>query len=181
MSGYFGIGIIGVSKAGNAGNLIRTANAFGAQFVFLVRPEFRRNVDKFDTAKSSSAIPVFEAGAFSELPLPQGAEVVGVELTDEAAELPRFAHPRRAVYVFGGERISLPDDVMATCQHIVKIPTKFSLNVATAGAIVMYDRFRARQVKGDRPLWPGAPAPDPQQHKHGGPIFRKGRPDEMTE
>ena len=36
MRGYFGIGVEGVSKAMNAGNLYRSANAFGASFVFTV-------------------------------------------------------------------------------------------------------------------------------------------------
>ncbi len=34
MRGYFGIGIEGSSKPMNAGNLFRSANAFGASFVF---------------------------------------------------------------------------------------------------------------------------------------------------
>lgn len=180
MSGYFGIGIIGASKTGNAGNLIRTANAFGAHFVFLVAPEFRRHIHKFDTAKTSSAIPVFEAATFEELPLPQGVQLVGVELCDDATDLPSFAHPKRAIYVFGGERLSLPPEIQAKCDHMIKIPTNFSLNVATAGAIVMYDRMRALAKFADRPLWPGGSAPQKDAHKHGGPIFRKSRPGTST-
>lgn len=176
MSGYFGVGIIGVSKAGNAGNLIRTANAFGAQFVFMVAADFRRNIHKFDTAKTSSAIPVFEAETFDALTMPKGAQLVGVELCDEATVLPSFAHPKRAVYVFGGERISLPGEIQARCDHLVKIPTNFSLNVATAGAIVMYDRMRALAHFGDRPLWHGGPSNQKGPHTHGGPIFRSGQP-----
>ena len=36
MRGYFGIGAEGISKPMNLGNLIRSAHAFGASFVFLV-------------------------------------------------------------------------------------------------------------------------------------------------
>jgi len=39
MRGYFAIGIEGVSKAGNMGNLIRTAHGFGAAFVFTIAPQ----------------------------------------------------------------------------------------------------------------------------------------------
>ncbi|MEO0411716.1 MAG: TrmH family RNA methyltransferase [Pseudomonadota bacterium] len=181
MAGFFGIGIIGASKAGNAGNLIRTANAFGAQFVFLINPNFRRDINKFDTSKSSSAIPVFEESHLESLTIPNGVERVGVELCEDAIDLPQFAHPRRALYIFGAERISLPDDVREGCDYMVKIPTKFSLNVATAGAIVMYDRMRALEGRRGRPLWPGAPSPEADVHQHGGPIFRKGRPDERSQ
>jgi hypothetical protein len=36
MRGYFGIGAEGISKPMNLGNLIRSAHAFGARFVFLI-------------------------------------------------------------------------------------------------------------------------------------------------
>ena len=36
MRGYFGIGVEGVSKAMNVGNMYRSANAFGASVVFTV-------------------------------------------------------------------------------------------------------------------------------------------------
>ena len=42
MRGYFGIGIEGSSKPMNAGNLFRSANAFGASFVFTVGGATRR-------------------------------------------------------------------------------------------------------------------------------------------
>ncbi len=42
MRGYFGIGIEGSSKPMNAGNLFRSANAFGASFVFTVGGAPRR-------------------------------------------------------------------------------------------------------------------------------------------
>ncbi|MEM6683377.1 MAG: RNA methyltransferase [Pseudomonadota bacterium] len=175
MKGYFGIGIVSVSKVGNAGNLIRTANAFGAQFVFMVAPDFRRHIDKFDTAKTASAIPVFEAERFDDLTIPNGAELVGIELCDEAVALPSFAHPRRALYVLGGERVSLSAQMQSKCDYLIKIPTKFSLNVATAGAIVMYDRMRALAQFGERPMWPKGHAEPRQQHQHGGPITRTGK------
>ena len=34
MRGYFGIGVEGISKSFNVGNLFRSAHAFGASFVF---------------------------------------------------------------------------------------------------------------------------------------------------
>ena len=36
MRGYFGIGVEGISKTMNVGNLFRTAHAFGASFVFTI-------------------------------------------------------------------------------------------------------------------------------------------------
>ena len=42
-----------------------------------------------------------------------GCRLVGVEITDDATELPRFRHPERAAYVFGGERTSLSDAMLS--------------------------------------------------------------------
>jgi len=58
-------------------------------------------------------------------------------------ELPAFPHPLQAAYVVGPERGVLSAGVVTHCHHLVRIPTAFSLNVATAGAIVMYDRLRS--------------------------------------
>ena len=40
MRGYFGIGVEGISKPMNLGNLLRSAHAFGASFFFTVSPAF---------------------------------------------------------------------------------------------------------------------------------------------
>jgi tRNA G18 (ribose-2'-O)-methylase SpoU len=34
LRGYFGMGVLGISKAMNVGSLLRSAHAFGASFVF---------------------------------------------------------------------------------------------------------------------------------------------------
>jgi tRNA(Leu) C34 or U34 (ribose-2'-O)-methylase TrmL len=97
-----------------------------------------------------------------------------VEITDDAVELPRFRHPARAAYVFGAERMSLSKDVLSACEFVVKIPTRFSINVGMAGAIVMYDRLIAQGGYGERPLAPGRPPPDvPAVHQWGAPIVRQ--------
>ena len=40
MRGYFGIGIEKSSKPMNAGNLFRTAHAFGADFIFTINANY---------------------------------------------------------------------------------------------------------------------------------------------
>jgi tRNA G18 (ribose-2'-O)-methylase SpoU len=93
----------------------------------------------------------------ADLRLPKGCALVGVELTDDAVELPQFMHPNAAAYVLGRERGSLSSDVLARCRHVVKIPTKFCLNVGLAGALVMYDRLIALGGYPARPIMPGGP------------------------
>lgn len=181
MRGYFGIGIDGVSKAGNIGNLLRTAHGFGAGFAFALAPamtkarDARAFEDYADTANAPQNMPFYVCDTVADIPRPEGCRFVGIEITDDAVELPSFRHPTKAVYFLGGERLGLSDAVKETCDDFITIPTKFSLNVATAGAIVMYDRLRLLGGFADRPLMPGQkPAPRPE-HVHGGRFSRKAR------
>jgi tRNA C32,U32 (ribose-2'-O)-methylase TrmJ len=97
-----------------------------------------------------------------------------VEISDEAVELPSFRHPKRAAYVFGSERLSLTEGVLNRCEHVVKIPTRFSINVGMAGAIVMYDRMLTLGRFRERPVRPGGPEePLPPRAKWGAPIMRR--------
>jgi tRNA G18 (ribose-2'-O)-methylase SpoU len=93
--------------------------------------------------------------------LPQGCKLVGVELLDGAIDLPSFRHPLRAAYVLGPEQGSLSPALTARCSYVVKIPTSFCINVAMAGAIVMYDRVRSMARFADRPIREGGPVSAP--------------------
>ncbi len=179
MRGYFGIGIDGVSKEGNMGNLIRTAHAFGAAFAFAVKPERHiltgATVTKnfADTSKSAGNIPFYEYDNTADIHLPKGCVLVGVELDRDAVDLPEFRHPSKCVYVLGSERNSLSDEVKAACKHMIRIPTKFSLNVATAGAIIMYDRMRMHGGFRERAVIVGGEPLEKPAHVRGGPIRRR--------
>jgi tRNA(Leu) C34 or U34 (ribose-2'-O)-methylase TrmL len=48
----------------------------------------------------------------------------------------------QAMYILGPEKGSLSNETLKKSDHIIRIPSKFSLNVAIAGAIVMYDRIK---------------------------------------
>jgi len=175
MRGYFGIGVWQFSKFRNAGNLFRTAHAFGASFVFTIDAEFSADKASSDTSRSANSVPWYEYDSFDAFGLPRGCALVGVELTDEAIDLPRFYHPLAAAYLMGPEKGSLTPEVIDRCDHVVRIPTGFCLNVATAGAILMYDRSLVHGGFGDRATSSlNMPLPD-KDHAHGGRFSRKGR------
>ncbi len=173
MRGYFAIGAENISKPMNLGNLIRSAHAFGASFFFTIAPVFAvREVRLSDTSDAAKHLPLYTYDAVDDLTLPRGCALIGVELSDAAVELPSFPHPRAAAYVFGPERGALSPELQARCQQLVKIPTKFSLNIGIAGAIVMYDRLISRGRFAERPLSPRAQPEAPPEHVHGGPVIR---------
>jgi len=174
MRGYFAVGTDGISKPMNLGNLLRIAHAFGASFFFTVAGRVKLADAMSDTSDAAAHMPIYQFAAAEDLRLPQGCELVGVEITDDAVELPSFRHPLRAAYVFGSERLSLSQPVLARCRHVVKIPTRFSINVGMAGAIVMYDRMLTLGRFAERPLRPGGPAKEliPPRPGWGPPILR---------
>ncbi len=155
--GYFAIGAERMSKALNLGNLMRSAHGFGASFTFTVGATYQALEARADTSKGQWHIPHYNWASPDAMVLPQGCKLVGVELLDDAIDLPSFRHPLRAAYVLGPEHGSLSPELAARCSYVVRIPTSFCINVAMAGAIVMYDRVRSMARFADRPLREGGP------------------------
>ena len=176
MRGYFAIGVERLSKPMNAGNLFRTAHAFGASFVFTIDAAYSVRQARSDTSAAPRNIPWYDYATLDDFSLPQGCRLIGVELLETAVDLPSFYHPTNAAYVLGAERRSLTPALIARCERVVRIPTRFSVNVATAGAIVMYDRLLAQGRFAERPVGSlAAPSPVPD-HVHGEPIRRRAKP-----
>jgi len=166
MRGYFGVGAERISKAMNLGAVMRTAHAFGASFAFTIDAHHRaREVAFADTSKSESHVPLYRWKTLEEMQLPKGCMLVGVELDDNAVDLPKFRHPLCAAYLLGPEKGSLSDAAKARCAHLVKIPTRFCVNLSVAAALVMYDRTlafggfppRERSADGSSPALTGRP------------------------
>ena len=63
--------------------------------------------------------------------------------------------------MLGPERGSLSPELLARCDYVVRIPTSFCINLAMAGAIVMYDRVRSLGRFAPRPMGEGGPAGAP--------------------
>lgn len=140
--GFFGIGIYHPKTEHNVGTLWRSAHLYGASFIYTIGPRYRKQVT--DTSKAWRHVPLVNYASLDDLieHLPHATQLVGVELDDRAKLLHEFKHPETAVYLLGAEDHGLPRDVMTRCHRLVQVPTlgSNSLNVATAGSIVMYDR-----------------------------------------
>lgn len=173
MRGYFAIGAERISKSMNLGNLVRSAHAFGASFVFLIDAAYTLKASRSDTSQAETQLPVYDFPSVAALRLPRGCRLVGVELTEDAVDLPSFRHPQQAAYVFGPERGSLSLEMQARCDHLIRIPTRFCINLAIAGAVVMYDRMLCHGRFADRPVRSGGPAMPRPPHQHGAPLLRQ--------
>ena len=132
----------------NYGTLFRTAQLFGADFIFLIGKRFKPQTS--DTMKSYKHLPCYHYDTFEDFQKarPYGAMLVGVELDDKAEPLTTFAHPKQSIYLLGAEDYGLPKEILSKCQKIVKIPFgSQSLNVSTTGSIVLYDRLAKKELK----------------------------------
>ncbi|MEM9013624.1 MAG: RNA methyltransferase [Pseudomonadota bacterium] len=160
MRGYFGIGAERISKPMNLGAILRTGHAFGASFTFTIDAHHRaKDIDKSDTAKSAGHMPLYHWKTPDDLILPEGCALIGVELADDAIDLPSFRHPLNAAYLFGPEKGDLSSAALSCCEHVVKIPTRFCVNVSVAAALVMYDRVLTFGQFPQRPVRTGGPPP----------------------
>jgi len=81
----------------------------------------------------------------------EGWETAAIETVDDGVDLfewqPRFP----VLIVFGHEVDGLSRDIVHACETRVRIPmvgAKRSLNVATAGGVVLYDLFRKMRAPG---------------------------------
>jgi tRNA G18 (ribose-2'-O)-methylase SpoU len=174
MRGYFGIGVEGISKPMNLGSLLRSAHAFGAGFAFTIGAVFdAKAAAQADTSAAVASLPFHAFGSLDELQLPHGCRLVGVEFRDDASDLPSFTHPSQAAYVLGAELSSLSQDLVERCDFLVKIPTKFCVNVAIAGALVMYDRMISLGRFAERPVRAGGAERRAGAHVHGEPLWKK--------
>ena len=138
--GYVGIGIARNKFEVNAGTLIRSARLFGADYVFTIGARYRPQASAVGHDKHIPIVHYPDEAAFLNS-RPQNASLVAVENSPRATELPTFNHPERAVYVLGAEDSGVPRAIMREADTTVTIPgLDYSLNVSTAGSIIMYDR-----------------------------------------
>jgi tRNA G18 (ribose-2'-O)-methylase SpoU len=173
MRGYFGIGVEGVSKPMNLGSLLRTAHAFNASFLFTIGGLVqRRQIENADTSSAMANLPLHEYPDLRSFQLPRGCRLVGVELLPDAIDMPSFRHPPQAAYVLGAERSSLSPALQERCDFVIRIPTRFCVNLAVAGALVMYDRMVCLGRFAERPVRVGGVGPPTPAHVHGEPLWR---------
>ena len=139
-----------MSDPGNAGALIRVADAAGAVGMGLSS----RSVDPTNpkvvraTAGSIFHLPVVDAGETLEVLnglRGAGYLTLAADVAPDAVDL--FAAERegllggRVAWVFGNEAHGLPPEVLSAVDHVVRIPIlgrAESLNLATAAAVCLY-------------------------------------------
>lgn len=141
MRGYFGIGIENCKNDLNIGGLWRSAHCFGASFIFTIGTRYRKQ--STDTTKAWKSIPHYTYNSFDHFykNLPKDCNLIGLEFPHvKSSNIHNFCHPERCIYLLGSEDSGLSNQAIESCNQLLYIPTKYCLNVATTGSIVMFDR-----------------------------------------
>ena len=114
MRGYFGVGVEGVSKPMNLGNLVRIAHAFDASFFFSIAPRLKLSDANSDTSNAEGQLPFYSFEHPDDFRLPLGCRLVGVEITDDAtltAAVP--PSPARRLYLWGRALFAVAPDAVS--------------------------------------------------------------------
>ncbi|HWM56897.1 MAG TPA: RNA methyltransferase [Pseudonocardia sp.] len=147
----------GISDPGNAGTVIRVADAAGADAVLLAGDTVDPHNPKAVRATTGSLfhLPIArdrDAGAVLAACAAAGLTVL---VADAGGELELYRPEAAAVlagpvaWIFGGEAHGLPPGVAERADHRVRVPIRGraeSLNLATAAAICVYATVAARSV-----------------------------------
>ncbi|EKO3436274.1 RNA methyltransferase [Vibrio fluvialis] len=135
------IGLHNPKSPTNVGAVMRAAGCYNATQVRYNGTRYNRAA-KFqtDTQNMQERIDLVEMDELTA-GLGSNVEIVCVELVVGATALPHFEHPENAIYLFGPEDSSLPQEVVDQAHHVVYIPTHGCMNLAATVNVVMYDRL----------------------------------------
>ncbi|MCW2889746.1 MAG: hypothetical protein JWL58_6608 [Streptosporangiaceae bacterium] len=148
-----------VRDPGNAGTVLRTADAAGADAVVFTDASVDPYNGKCVRASAGSLfhLPVVVGPRYGEL-IPAlreagltvlAADGAGKRSLDETMDAGVLARP--TAWVFGNEAWGLPDEILGLVDEVVSVPIygrAESLNLATAAAVCLYASARAQRAAG---------------------------------
>lgn len=148
--------LVEANDPGNLGTIIRTADAAGADAVFVdggVDPYNGKAVRS--SAGSLFHLPVVDCATEALLELARGAGIAALAATgtgdadlDDLVDRGALVEP--TVWLFGTEAHGLPASVLAAADRCVRIPMygrAESLNLASAAAVCLYASARAQRSR----------------------------------
>ncbi len=151
----FLLALQGLEKPGNLGAILRSADGAGVDGVLIVTDLASQGFDRYHPQlmrNSLGAAFSLECAAISPADLPRFCkqhhlQLVAAALTPQAVSLHQAALDAPLVLLLGSEAQGIEPTLLDAADQIVKIPmrgTCDSLNVAAAGAVILYEALRQR-------------------------------------
>ena len=136
----------GVQDPGNVGTILRTADAFGADGVFLVNgcADLYNPKTVRATMGAIFRCPAWSCGLEEVLELLVGIPLYGAALRSDTTDVRTVDYSRCAIAI-GSEGRGLTDGVLALCDRTIKIPMSDhceSLNAAAAATVLLWEAAR---------------------------------------
>lgn len=139
----YGILLVNILYDNNAGNIVRSGNAFGAREIILYG---HRKFDRRSSVGAEFYLPFRQVKFVEDLDEVFADYDLAVALENLPDALPlqdfRWSLEKKTLLVFGQESGGLPREIRDRCHQtvqIVQFGSVRSLNVATAAGIVLYD------------------------------------------
>jgi len=135
------LGLTDPKSPSNVGAVMRAAGCYHVDKVLYSGKRYARAA-KFntDTQSASKKIPLIGVESLVES-LPEGSQLVCVDLIEGAIPLPAFTHPKNAMYIFGPEDGTISQGVIDKADAVVYIPTHGCMNLAATVNVLLYDRL----------------------------------------
>ena len=143
-----------VRDPGNAGTIIRAADAAGSDGVILTG----RSVDAYNpkvvrsTTGSLFHVAVAQGGALDEAIIAvkrAGLQVLAADIAGDDLPTVRDRLAAPTAWLFGNEAHGLTDESLALADHVVKVPIyghAESMNLATAASVCLYESAFAQRA-----------------------------------
>jgi TrmH family RNA methyltransferase len=169
--------LVDVRDPGNAGTMIRTADAAGVGAVIHCDGSVDPTNPKTVRASAGSIfhVPVVSGGdAGAVVELLKGWEFMTVgTVVREGVDYAEFDWRQRVALLFGNEASGLGEDLMGQLDHRVSIPMvghAESLNVGVSASVLCFEALRQRRTGGPAGGHAGGPTGGPAGGPAGGPT-----------
>lgn len=152
-----GILIGHLSNKGNEGAIIRTAETFGLNGVFIIGKKEKEYNSAEGCEKHMHFFEFKNVEEFLRYVVGHNHKLVCIENINKAIDINEIKHyPVNPIFITGNEKKGIPEKLLKNASMIIKIPQGMGygscLNTGTACGIVIHDFF-VKHFKKRKELW----------------------------
>lgn len=135
------IGLINPKSPTNVGAVMRASGCYQVDKVYYTGERYKKAA-KFntDTKNITEKIPLISTESVIEA-VTSNTKIICVDLVEGSTPLPHFTHPENAIYIFGPEDGTIPQNIINEADEVVYIPTIGCMNLAATVNVLLYDRM----------------------------------------
>ena len=139
------IGLVNPKSPDNVSSVMRSAGNFSVDSVFYTGSRYPRalrlnpDIPRM-SRKVSKGIPLTGVDSLDDA-VTANMKIICVEFAENAVALPGYQHPENALYIFGPEDSSIPQDIIDKADAVIFVPTTGCMNLAASVNVLLYDRL----------------------------------------